>query len=370
MKNKISKLALVAVAGVMAAGCTGDFAEMNTNPKSLPIVEPEGLFYTAQMEMHTANSIWASANTKARWMRYGISNYFNHNNQSFEYVGPSLGLDYNTYNAMGGLLTNIEYLADNHENAAGYANLKAMGRVMLIAKGIIASDMWGSLAYSEAWKARAGQPDMSLLEPKFQTQEELATVWDAELKEYIETLKTSTGQININAYDRAYGGDAAQWVKAANGIRLRLASRLLKRKPDVAKAIAAEVLAPGNAANIMASTDDSFILWFENRYTKSFVRHSPKDLLLAARTLIDFLEDNGDPRLRMFFQKNNLTPENIKAFNDWCLDETYAVLNPETGKKEYPSGYDPSKPMSDQSDLFYLYYIPDGTPGLKTGGYK
>ena len=360
MKNYISKLALIALAGFTAVGCTGDFAEMNTNPKALVRVEPENILYTAQMEMHTADTYWGASASKGRWLRYGQAFYFDVNNTMYEYARNNTGNPlYDSYNALGGLVTNIGYLADTHENAAGYANLKAMARIMLIAKGIHTSDMWGSLAYSEAWKARAGETDMEAMEPKFQTQEELSALWDTELKACIETLKNSTGQVNVKGNDRAYGGNAAGWIKAANGLRLRLASRLLKRKPDVAKAIAVEVLAPGNAANVMASIDDSFILWFENSYTITYGGqdwHSPKDLLGASKTLIDYMETYGDPRMRMFFQKNNLTPENIKAFNDWCK-------NTEDGRAY--SSYDPAKPMDGQSDSFYLRYIPDGTPGLK-----
>jgi len=360
MKNTILKLAPLAAAALMAVGCTGDFAEMNTNPKALVKVDPEGIVYTAQMEAHTAGEYWGASASKGRWMRYGMVYYFYSGNLTFEYAVPAQGEPlYNSYNSLGGLVTNIDYLADNHPKAATYANLKAMARIMLIAKGIHASDMWGSLAYSEAWKARAGETDMEKLEPKFQTQEELSALWNTELKACIETLRNSTNQMNPGAMDRAYGGDVAKWIKAANAIRLRLASRLLKRQPDVAKAIAAEVLAPANAANVMGSTADSYILWFESLYTNDHWGdwHSPKDLLGASKTLIDFLEGNGDPRLRMFFRKNNLTPENIKAFNDWCK-------NTEDGQAY--SGYDPKKTMDKQSDTFYNRYIPDGTPGLKT----
>lgn len=359
MKNKISKLVLIAFAGLSAMGCTGDFAEMNTNPKSIPMVAPEDIFYTAQREAHTSGEYWNSSATKGRWMRYGISNYFFHNNQSFEFMGDGT---YGSYNSLGGVVTNIEYLADNHENAESYANLKAMTRILLISDGIHTSDVWGSLAYSGAWKARAGKDDEESLSPKFQTQEELSAVWDAELKECIETLKNSAEQMNPGSLDRAYGGDTAGWIKAANGIRLRLASRLLKRQPEVAKAIATEVLASGNAANVMSSPDDSFILWFENLFTTNAENnpgdwHSPKDLLLATATLIDFLEENGDPRLRMFFHKNNLTPQNIKTFNDWCKN---------TPEGRNYSKYDPDLAMDKQSPAFYTIYIPDGTPGLKT----
>jgi hypothetical protein len=353
--QKISTLVFAAACLAMS-GCTGDFAQMNTNPKALVRVLPEELFYTAQREMHTAGTYWMASASKGRWMRYGMVYYFYANQDTFAYVNGGFGNEiYATYNTMGGLVTNIDYLADTHENAAGYANLKAMARVMLIAKAIHTSDMWGSLAYSEAWQARAGNPaeiSAESLLPKFQTQEELSAVWDAELKACVQTLGSSNGQVDVRGFDTSYGGDAAKWMRAANGLRLRLATRLLKRDPATARKIAAEVLAPGNAQNVMGSPADSYIIWFDPQYANIYGGdwHSPKDLLGASKTIIEYMEENEDPRKRMFFRTNKLTPELIAGFNDWCL-------NTEAGRTY--SNYDPSKPMEEQSNTFKTRYIPD-----------
>lgn len=124
---------------------------------------------------------------------------------------------------MGGLVTNIHYLIDQlpENGAAKYEKLRYATRVLLIVKGIQTSDLYGSLAYSEAWQARNGKNDAESLEPRFETQEELVEVWGKQLVECIQGLKAvenATNQIALTGYDRAYNGDTK------NGSRRRMVS--------------------------------------------------------------------------------------------------------------------------------------------------
>ncbi|MDR2915665.1 MAG: SusD/RagB family nutrient-binding outer membrane lipoprotein [Tannerella sp.] len=319
--NKLKKITylLMLMSAFMQTGCTDGFEEKNTNPESLPIVDPEELLYTAEVQMLTSGHCWnAIYASKYRWMQYG-SGIWGYALTNFTYFGNAIGdVIYGEYINMGSYVTHMRYLADNHEKSDSYSDLKQIGRILLIAKGIQASDLFGSLVYSQGWLAREGKVDDDSMTPEFETQEQLAGVWDAQLKECIENLKKSnSSQVSLKGYDRAYNGDMLKWIKAANGIRLRLASRLLKRKPEMARSIASEVLASSNSANIFSSNDDSFILWFDNLYTNihSGDWHSIKDMEIATYAVMDYLNRNEDPRKRMYFIKNNLTPENVAAFN-------------------------------------------------------
>jgi hypothetical protein len=221
---------------------------------------------------------------------------------------------------MGSYVTHIRHLCDNMDSAENYSDLKQVSRILLIAKGIQTSDLFGSLAYSQAWLAQENKVDDESMTPEFQTQEELSDVWNTELKECIENLKAkqnSSTQASLKGQDRAYNGNTKKWIKAANGLRLRLASRLWKRKPDMALTIAREVLDPGNADNVFNGNDDSFILWFDNLYTNIHPGdwHSVKDMEIATYALMNYLKENEDPRKRMYFVINNLSAENIKEFN-------------------------------------------------------
>lgn len=318
--NRICRLIFIAVSFLTMIGCVDDFADKNTNPKALPTVEPESLLYTAETYVLTAGHCWNSNYVgKQRWMRYSCGQWGYNDYRSYSYFNYSIGNSvYNEYNNLGAYATNIIYLCDNHANAEAYSDLKQMARILIIAKGIQTSDIMGSLAYSNAWQARNGKDDEESLLPKFQTQKELSGIWDTELKECIANLKSSTNQKAIGGNDRAYNGDVSKWVKAANALRLRLATRLWKREPATAIQIATEVLSSSNAQDIFSSIDDSFIMWFDALYTNIHDGdwHSVTDLGSASVTIMDYLKENEDPRNRMFFIINNLTPENVAQYNE------------------------------------------------------
>lgn len=361
-KASIYIFTVLATIGLTLVSCTDDFEKLNTDPTSVPEVEPEELLYMVETQVltpgHAWNSIFAS---KFRWMQYGAG-IWGYALTNYDYFNNSIGNTvYDEYNLMGTYVTNIEYLADKKPNAEAYSDIKQIGRILLIAKGIQTSDLFGSLAYSQAWLAKKGLIDDESMSPEFETQEQLSALWDAQLKACIENLKTkkTTTQKSLKGYDRAYNGNMNQWIKAANGIRLRLASRLWKRQPDVAKAIASEVLSPSNAENIFASTDDSFILWFDNLYTNihSGDWHSIRDMEIASFAFMDYLNRNEDPRRRMYFVINNLTPENVSAFNALQTDETKLI--PEDYTRWEGSSIVRDKWNDDRRRT--RYYLPQGS---------
>ena len=364
--KKIAFLLIIILFGTTITGCTDDFEKLNTNPESLPDVEPEELLYTAEVQMLTSGHCWnAIYASKYRWMQYG-SGIWGYNLTNYTYFSNSIGNTiYNEYNTMGTYVTHIRYLCDQKSDAENYTNLKEMARILLIAKGIQTSDLFGSLVYSQGWLAQEGKVDDESMTPEFQTQEELSDVWNNELKESIENLKaklSSSSQFDVKGQDRAYNGDAKKWIKAANGLRLRLASRLWKRKPEMALTIAKEVLAPANAEYVFDSNDDSFILWFDNLYTNVHTGdwHSVKDMEIATYALMDYLKKNEDPRKRMYFVINNLTPENIKEFNAQQTDPARLIPEDYTRWEGATCSYD--KRTGGNIDRPYVrYYLTKGS---------
>lgn len=321
--NKIFFAFLIGIAFIIQTSCSDGFEELNTNPASLPKVSPEELFYTAEIQMLTAPHAWHSIYaSKFRWLQYGAG-IWGYNLTQYDYFSNNIGNTvYTEYNEMGSYITHINYLIDNMEEGKKktFEHLRNATQILLIAKGIQTSDLFGSLSYSEAWLARKGMVDDVSMNPSFETQEELSSVWDAQLKESIAALKAvenSTSLASMKGHDRAYNGNVTQWIKAANGLRLRLASRLWKRKPDVAKQIASEVLSPTNKNYTFSSSDDSFILWFDVLYTNihSGDWHSIKDMNVATDAIMDYLNSNEDPRKSVYYRINNLTEENITAYN-------------------------------------------------------
>ena len=348
MKRIIINFALfiVFLSSVLMSGCTNDFENLNTNPRTIGTLEPEQLFYRVQTEWlksgHAWNGIFIA---KMQWMQYGTpAAYFTGEADmrvrwNFNSFNMGSSAVYSEYNNMGSYLMTIENIIEKSANPDYYSDLVQMGRILLIAKAIQTSDMWGSLAYSDAWLARKGLVDDESMEPSFQLQEELVDVWDTELKQCIQHLQSglnTTRKVSLRGIDRAYNGNTQQWIKAANAIRLRLASRIWKKQPSKAEGIASEVLSPANSANIFDSKDDNFIFWFDNLYTTITNQdgdwHSVRDLNRASATFMDYLNKYQDPRKPVYFQINNLTAANIAEFNRQRKvnrDNPYALIPPD-----------------------------------------
>lgn len=321
------------------ASCDANFEEINKNPDTVYEVSPERFLYQIESQMYTAGEAWADSYAcKLRWMQYctGIWGYSTTNFTDCAGFGSSL---YSGYNNTGKYTRHIPYYINTNlpEQVGAYTSLIEAARILLITKGIQASDTYGSLVYTDGWGTRDG--NVEILEPTFQTQEELFTLWDQELKEAVAKLTTATNQESFKNYDLAYAGDITKWAKAANALRLRIALRLLKQKPDKAKSIATEVL----ASNIkFESTEDSFILYFDNYWTTQGDWHSVIDMDRASVAFMNYLKKYNDPRKRLFFQINNLTPENIEKFNalETTTDATKIPANLsrwEGGKVSYDS---------------------------------
>lgn len=322
--NKLKYTILGAVIALLGlhTSCKDGFSEMNTNPESLPNVEPQELFYMAQIQTQTSGHLWnGNWASKTRWLQYGRGTW-GYNLTQYTYFSSGIGNTmYDAYNEMGSYVAKMNLLASKKADAENYTNLLSTSRILLIAKAIQVSDSFGSLAYSDAWKGQGMEnPSEADLKPKFQTQEELVEIWDKELKEAIAALKgvsASTTQISLKGIDRSYNGDTKKWIKAANGIRLRLASRLWNRMPAKALEIASEVLRADNAEYVFASNDDNFILWFDNLYTTKHGGdwHSSRDMLAASKSMVDYCLKYQDPRLRIFYVKNHLTPARVAEYN-------------------------------------------------------
>ena len=310
MKNIKYYLCSLLAATAMSS-CDTDFEEINRNPDSVYEVDPKEFFYKVEFQMYTAGEAWSDSYAlKLRWMQYcaGIWGYSTTNFTACAGFGRDL---YKNYNEVGSYARHIPYYIEQNlpEMKESYAGLIEAARILLITKGIQTSDTYGSLVYTDGWGYRSGQ---EIEEPKFQTQEKLYTLWNEELKAAAEKLSTLTNQESFQTHDVAYSGDIKKWGKAANALRLRIALRLWKQRPEVAKSIASEVL---NSGNIFEGIDDSFILYFDNYWTTLGDWHSVIDMDRASIPFMTYLKKYNDPRKRLYFQINNLTPENIAAYN-------------------------------------------------------
>jgi hypothetical protein len=308
-------IAILSVTSLTHNSCTENFVEINSDSRTVYTFEPMALLYDVARSTRSSSWEWYYDfyTAQMRWVQYG-ARVIGNLPTVYTIWNPNIGEQrYRIcWLGAGSYAKHIEYYIDaNHANEKGsYSNLIEAAKVILIYQGILTSDMYGSLAYTEGWSLRSGG---DITEPKFDSQKELYDIWNTELKEAISKFKSNQNQKSLAGYDVAYNGDISKWIKAANGLRLRIALRLLKQDPAKAKAIAAEVL--GNPSEIMSGTGDSFIFWHDGRYTDNGDYFSINDLIRASRTMMNYLNKFEDPRRRMYFRINNLSPENVAAFN-------------------------------------------------------
>lgn len=317
LKKSLTALLLMLMILPAFTGCSrDDFADINTDPSTISKGNIPFLFTQAVLNFEPSDYLL--------WFYDGkyTSNFV----QAF--IPGSYSDKFNIMGELGGVgsqfvkVLNIKRDIDDQisrmseTDAAKYQNIQAMLSPLSIYLGILDSDMFGSMPYSEACLNRYG----GTLTPKYDSMEELYDEWLTELNNDIKVLSSNLAdQITPGSNDVVYGGDAAKWLKFANGVKLKIAVRLLHQDKTKALQLASEVGA--SDANVMSGSADDFI------YNKGTVGGNNNDdnvyhfgnsvyLGVASKNVMDFMMKNKDPRLLVMFTKNSFNSEVVQAFFD------------------------------------------------------
>lgn len=219
--------------------------------------------------------------------------------------GSTGGSVYDVLRMVNDLRYQISQLGEGEKEK--YEYLQYLCNPLLVYLAMADSDMYGSKQYSEADMARYGGP----LIPKFDTQEELYTLWLQELDAAIAYLTSNNVSDVLGKQDFIYNGDIQKWAKFANSLKLKLAARLINKDRARAISIANEVVS--SPAGIMETAEDDFIYnrgRTNNHWNNDFPYNAGHDLL------IEFLKDNRDTRLLSVFAKNEFNGAVMQAFLD------------------------------------------------------
>src|SRR6187549_3528657 len=213
---KISILGAVMLTTVFSSCKKEDFVEENIDPNVLYAVDPEDQFLSATIGVEDDFEAyyddyrrimwWMQMSTDARGNRKNFTRDVSNFNQRYGKI---------FYGRVGPRLADIPQLISKmpEDQQAAYLYEKSIAQIFLAYYAFYVSDINGSIPYTEAFQARYG----GTLEPKYDTQSELFTILDNQLKEVITALKAtpSVPQVNLGTNDLYYGGNVANWIKAA-----------------------------------------------------------------------------------------------------------------------------------------------------------
>lgn len=306
-------LTTVATALLLGSCKKAAFVELNTDPNVLYSIKPEEQFLNSAIQAHGQDfeQFYDNYRRIMFWTQQSTANAGN-GTITLKTVGNFNARYSIFYPGLGSILTDVQVLISKLPDAdkAKYDQIKAIADIPKIYYAFYVSDINGSIAYTEAFQGRY----RGTLTPKYETQQELYTLWDKRLKEIIGILKAtpSTPQVSLGKNDLYYRGDVAMWAKAASALRLRMAMRLMKRDAATATAIAKEVIA--DAGNLMTSNAEGWIFYADVSFTSG--GNWAPDEFRAPKPTVDFMFAQSDPRLRMFYKKNNYTQANINRAID------------------------------------------------------
>lgn len=323
--------AMLMAGAMLSTSCSkDDFADINTDPAK--IGEPE------------ISNLLTQAMTNYQPFDYLLWFYDGSYTSQFVQAYTPSGSFSDMFNNMGALGGNgsqfigvkkyeneIADVMTRKDDAEKYQGMKAITNVLTVSLAINDADLNGSMPYSETAMARYG----GTLTPKYDTQEELFNEWLEELDADIAAFKAE-GQLSPGSNDIVYGGNFGKWLKFANGLKLKIAARLLHQDRAKALAIAAEVGA--SEANIMNGLADDYIYnrteiaadgGDADRGDYAYQTGNSVNMGAASKNVIDFMKRNEDPRMLVMFTKNSFNQEVIQSFFDAQANDTEGTVKSE-----------------------------------------
>ena len=314
--NKI-KTTVICISLFTAVGCTGDFEDINTNPygagseileqdfnniKSLfppmfnnvLVVNPEWYY---QVQQGLQGDIWSGYMSTPTPFAGGS------NNTTYNLVE---GWNFYAWDA-----AYINIMANNlkikQRAEEKYSQFYALSLIIKVQAMHRVTDMYGPCVYSQF-----GTENPVIA---YDSQEEVYNEMFADLDYAVENL---SARINANEPSTfvgtdltAYNGDYTKWVIYANSLRLRLAMRLVKINPTLAKTQAEKAMA--QEFGVMQTNDDSCVLVSPNYNNPIAVITSSWEDILMSADMESNMVGYKDPRLAAYFKTSVQFPGTYKG---------------------------------------------------------
>jgi hypothetical protein len=314
--NKITKAAFC-VSLLAAVSCTSNFDEINTNPNgitpklfeqdfnhikggfapmfnNIQVLTPEWVY---QLQQGLSSDIWSGYMATPTGFAGGI------NNTTYSLVDGwnVFGWDY----AYSNVMFNAFDIANNSKGK--YDQFYALSLILKVEGMHRVTDTWGPIIYS-----KFGSPETTI---PYDSQEEVYNQMFSELDVAVTELtkRVDAGEATVFASTdlSGYKGDYKAWVKFANTLRLRLAMRIVKVSPALAKTEAEKAVA--QKFGVFATNADLFKI-VSPVYTNPIATISGSwlDIRMSA-DMESILKGYQDPRIATYFDTSIQFPGQYKG---------------------------------------------------------
>lgn len=276
----------------LVTGCTGSFADINTDPDSPSEVPPTNVLayvlrYTSALYGSSSciqgPSAWGGHTAEIQYISQ--SRY-----DSYGY-GTSYMFEYTYYYLLNNLVDIIEMT-----EASGNDNLNAVAKIWMCYLFHSSVDQLGAMPYFE------GVQGKNILKPKYDSAE---TIYE-DIFEVLEACNTTLAQNvgRIGEGDILFGGDPVAWQRFANSLKLRMAMRVSKSSmASQAKTLVSTLLSnpakyplvTTNSASCMMkwpATNGYYEPWYNNTLTR--------DDYAISDIIVNQLWELDDPRLPFY----------------------------------------------------------------------
>ena len=302
-------------AGVFLFACDVDYY---SDPNSPEIAPTYGIMNRVQKTfMNNTRDEWYSGRQSLLWVQYW--NQVNYTEEDrFQYRETVNLSSWNAIYKNAQDLNDIIELNTNEETKGDMAqfgpnvNQIAAARIMLVYVYMHALELWGDVPYAsygsdnssfQANKLKTDGIDM----PVYDKQADIYSDMLKELDEAQQSIQTSEKMIDG---DNFFNGNATQWKKFANSLRLRIANRIKDVYPAAQSHISGAV-----TAGVMASNADNAGVTFEDNALngapmfRAFVVNARNDFAPSMQ-FVELLQGKRgpfgveDPRLDIFVADN------------------------------------------------------------------
>ena len=315
MNKNINKLLCVSFVGLLLAGCTKDFKEINTNPSG---VKPDVFLADFQAVVLPLQNAQRNIIHQVNW-EYQLQENLNADiyggfmTPPTPFNGNNNNSNYFMMDGWNEWVLNIAYdgvmqaTSDYFKNAKNYtsadlSDADAMAKIVNVIEMHKAADVFGPIVYT-----KFGKPNADLT-TDFDSQQAAYTAFFADLDTAVTKLKpyaagTKQTGTAFKKADLIYGGDASKWLKLANTLRLRLALRIVYADAAKAKTEGEKALDPANGGIISDNSGSAFVSYGMESPLKAII--NDWDDTRAGAPLAAYLNGYSDPRISKYLTQES-----------------------------------------------------------------